>query len=773
MKPGDLVTLRDECWSVAGAEVFDGCTLWTLEGRGSGNTGRVFQVITPFDRLAATNTDRPRLRKRRTVLRHALSAVAGDRPALGLWTAGRAHLDLLGYQLEPALAVLNGATRLLLADAVGLGKTVQAGLILSELRARGLADRALILCPAGLREGWVRELGERFQIPAASLDQSSLALGLHALPAGLNPWSAHSVIVASIDLVKRPEVLAAVEEVAFDLVIADEAHHLTPGSDRGHAVSRLGSRAPWLVLLSATPHSGDQAAFDYLAALGSLADELTVFRRSRGAVGLGRDRRVHLVSIAPSVDEMRLLQATEEYARAIWMARGQTDRAVQLIAITLTRRAASSAAALARTLARRRTLLSGTPLPSAAQPMLPWDEPDEEEGDESDERLACPGLEDAGMEHRRLEALIELAHRVAPGGSKLRRLSRFLRRAGEPAVVFTEYRDTLHTVADALASSFTVGTIHGGVPAPVRQEVLRRFDAGGIQVLLATDTAGEGLNLQRRCRLVINLELPWNPRRLEQRVGRVDRIGQERRVHAVHLLHRGSIEERVWNHLERRRRLAADTLGDDDPPSEDEVARSLFDAVALPPPRAAAVATTRIDASAELVRAADHRRWRQCGDHAPLDRPVFASPRRFRRRECVAIAVHEQATFRPTGGLIARLVHVTVVRVGAANCAAAWRMVAAAVPPASAHPANANPQQALWHNTIARIARARERLATPSPLQQVSLFDRRAERAADARREVIAQLDQALARRALSLGEVNDASVHTRLIAFWPRTSKP
>lgn len=767
------MTVRDECWSLTGAEVFDNCTLWTLEGRGSGNAGRVFQVISPFDRPAIADIDRPRLRKRRAVLRRALAAIAGDRPALGLWTAAAADLDLLAYQLEPALAVLRGATRVLLADGVGLGKTVQAGLILSELRARGLADRALILCPAGLREGWVRELRERFQIPAASLDQSSMALGLHELPAGRNPWSAHAVIVASIDLVKRPEVLAAVEEVAFDLVIADEAHHLTPGSDRGHAVSRLGSRAPWLVLLSATPHSGDQAAFDYLTTLGSLADPLTVFRRSRSAVGLEHNRRVHLVSITRGVDEMRLLQATEEYTRAIWTARGQSDRAVQLVAITLTRRAASSAAALAHTLARRRALLAGTPPPAARQPALPWDEPGEVEDEESDERLACRGFEDAETEQRSLDALIDLAHRAMPGASKLRRLARFLRRAGEPAVVFTEYRDTLHAAASALASFLAVGAIHGGVPAPLREEVLREFDAGGIQVLLATDTAGEGLNLQRRCRLVVNLELPWNPRRLEQRIGRVDRIGQQRRVHAVHLLHRGSIEERVWSHLERRRRLAAETLGDDDPPSEDEVARTLFDAVALPPPRGAAVAATQIDAGAELSRASNHRRWQQCGSHAPLDRPVFAMPRRRRRRDCVAIAVHEQATFRPTGGLIERRVRATVVRLAAANSAVAWRMAAAAVLPPSPHPANPGGPHGPWHNPIARIARAREQLAAPSPLQQVSLFDRRAERAAGARREVVARLDEALARRALSLGEVKDSPVHTRLIAFWPRTSKP
>lgn len=759
------MTLRGECWSVAGTDAFDHCTVWTLEGRGPGNAGRVFHAVTPFDHLAPAAANQPRLRKRRAVLRRALAALAGDRPALGLWTAGGARLDLLAYQLEPALAVLRGATRVLLADGVGLGKTVQAGLILAELRARGLADRALVLCPAGVREVWVRELRERFHIGATVLDQTSIALGLHELPAGINPWSAHSVVVASIDLVKRPDVLAAVEEVAFDLVIADEAHHLTPGSDRGHAVGRLGTRAPWLVLLSATPHSGDQGAFDYLAALGSLGDTLTVFRRSRRDIGLASDRRVQLLGIAPTADEASLLRATDEYARAIWQARGQSDRAVQLVAITLSRRAASSAAALAHTLTRRRALLSDT-LPSPAQPALPWDELDEEDGDEPDERLARPGLDEGEEERRRLDALIDLAHRAAAGASKLRRLSRFLRRAGEPAVVFTEYRDTLHAAADALACSFRLGTIHGGVPAPMRQEVLRRFEGGDIQVLLATDTVGEGLNLHRRCRLVVDLELPWNPRRLEQRVGRVDRLGQRRRVHAVHLLHRGSIEERVWCHLERRRVRAGQTLGDHGSPTETEVARTIFDAVPLPAPGATVVASTRIDAATELSRAVDQRRWLPWG-HAALDRPVFAMPRRFRRRGWIAIAVHEQSTFRETGGLVERRVRASVVDIGPANTAAAWRALAEAIQPAGPQDKGEAAQQAWWHHALARIALARNRLTEQSPLLQASLFDRRAERAARSRREVIARLDDALARRAQSLGAAARPS-HSRLIAFWP-----
>lgn len=774
MRPGAIVTLRDEVWTVAHAESFEHCTVLTLEGSGADNAGRVFRAITPFDRISASPDTRPRRRKRRAVLRCALRALARERPALGLWSAAEASLDLLAYQLEPALAVLRGATRVLLADAVGLGKTVQAGFILAELRSRGLVERALVLCPAGLRDTWAGELHDRFGIHAAVLDQASIALGLQALPAGVNPWAAHPVVVASIDFVKRPEVLAAVEEVPFDLVIADEAHHLTPASDRGAAVDRLSARAPWLVLVSATPHSGDQADFDYLTAIGSLSDRLTVFRRSRRDVGLPDQRRVGLLSVAPTPEETRLLRATDGYARAIWQARGRAERAVQLVAITLARRAASSAAALERTLSRRLALLSGAAPAVPVQGWLPLDDADDSDGDERDEPLARPGLLDNDAERRQLADLIDLARAASRRSSKLRILRRFLDRAREPAVVFTEYRDTLHAAAAQLASAFRLGVIHGGVPVPMRQEVIRQFERGDVDVLLATDTAGEGLNLHRRCRLVIDLELPWNPRRLEQRVGRVDRIGQQRRVHSVHLLHRGTVEEAVWSHVEGRRRRAAQALGDDEGPTEGDIARSVFDAVAPPPGGRARVASTRIDAAGdELRRVTEQRRLRHPGA-AAFDRAVFAVPRRVRRPRRAAVALYECSQQGLTGGLVERRVVALVIAVPRLRTDEAWRALAVAAA-GSAVAADTGAHLApLREAVIARIAEARARLARSQPLaHQGSLFDRRAERAAGARREVAARLDAALARRAASLNPADSRAAHVRLIALWPLRGEP
>lgn len=766
------MVVRDECWTVARTETFERCTLLTLDGRGPGNMGRRCQVITPFDRIRASHNRRPRLSRRRTVLRAALTAIAHERPALGLWTAAGASLDLFTYQLEPALAVLRGATRVLLADAVGLGKTVQAGLILAELRARGLVDRALVVCPAGLRTAWQHELRDRFGIAAAVLDQAAIATGVGARPADVNPWAMHPVVIASIDFVKRPEVLAAAEGAAFDLIVADEAHHLTPASDRGHAVARLAVRTPWLVLASATPHSGDQPAFDYLTTLGSLGDPLAVFRRGRRDVGLPDDRRSHLLGVAPTGAEARLLDATADYSRAIWRARGHAERAVQLVAITLARRAASSPAAAGRTLARRRALLADEPPATLVQGAFPWDDLDDGDGDAPEAALACPGLLDRAAERRQLDLLIDLAQLAAAPSSKLRRLRRLLVRAGEPAVVFTEYRDTLQAAVEALAGTFRVGSIHGGIPAAMRQEVVKQFERGDIDVLIATDAAGEGLNLQRRCRLVINLELPWSPLRLEQRVGRVDRLGQRRRVHAVHLLHRGTVEDTVWRHLEQRRRRADAALGEWTPATENEVADAVFGDRPLPPPAAAIVAGMRVDdAAVELARLTRQRELRG-HDAATFERAVFARPRRPRRDDGTAIALVEDTRMRAAGGMEERRLRALLVPMAGRRTTGAWRDAAMGIADATGEPNPLPSPLPMRDAVLARVAAAREQLASTPALHQAALFDRRAERRAGARRDIVAHLDAALARRADSLRLAGSSPFH-RLIAVWPRRREP
>ncbi len=238
-------------------------------------------------------------------------------------------------------------------------------------------------------------------------------------------------------------------------------------------------------------------------------------------------------------------------------------RGEALLALSvLHKRALSSAWSLARSVERRLEALS----PDAAaqqgeQLALPLGDVS---GDlvRDDEPPSWPDelrFADAARERRLLAALVDAARAASSSETKVRRLNALLRRADEPAVVFTEYRDTLmhlrrHLVRPALV-------LHGGLARDERSAVLAGFVAGSASVLLATDAASEGLNLQSRCRLVVNLELPWNPMRLEQRIGRVDRIGQRRVVHAFHLVAAGTGEVRLLERLRSRIAIAGADAG--------------------------------------------------------------------------------------------------------------------------------------------------------------------------------------------------------------------
>jgi ERCC4-related helicase len=750
---GALLEVRGETWRLTRRQRFESCAVLTLEGRDRSNGGDRLRVIDPFDRPRTLTSRTPRRRSRRTVLTAALAAIVGAREPSRLWTAANASIELWPHQLEPALAVIGGATRLLLADAVGLGKTIQAGLILSELFERGWIEHALIVCPAGLREAWARELGDRFGIAARVIDQASIAERVSTLPPGVSPWTGHAVAVASIDFVKRDEVLAAIDNEPLELVIADEAHHLSPGTDRGAAVARLASRAPWCVFLSATPHSGDRAAFDYLTSLGTSGDRITIFRRHRTDVGLAVTRRTHILGVRPTAEEATLLAAIDAYARAIWHARGREDAAVRLIAMTMARRAASSREAIARTLARRMALLGDAGI-EPAQPVLPWEEADESDGAEPDASLSARGLESPDDERKALEHLIALA-RCCAISSKIRRLLRLLDCAGEPAVVFTEYRDTVDAIVAALSTtSRRIGVIHGGLAPDLRRAAVEGFNDGRIDVLVATDAAGEGLNLQQRCRLVIDVELPWNPMRLEQRVGRVDRLGQPRTVHAVRLFHPGTIESDVLQHLRAKHHLA-----------DRDIAAAVFEGASIDseePRIESVVIAGGID---EARRLAHQRRlpWTRASGPAW----VLRRGRRVSR----LIALHRVTSANDAGCLVSERLYASSVQLGAnPESPRRWRQLLDGLGPfIPAEPHRAAPGVS---NTIdRRIAAIRARLRRErSSHYQRSLFDARADGNAAARRAVLDRLCAALERARRSVtADVPADSVRAEFVAAWPQ----
>jgi hypothetical protein len=267
-------------------------------------------------------------------------------------------------------------------------------------------------------------------------------------------------------------------------------------------------------------------------------------------------------------------------------------------------------------------LLKAEPEASTEQQLpLPLGDEEPLEDEEPVSILAAPGLADAARERHWLATIVEAADQAAHDESKLRFVVRLLRRIKEPAIVFTEYRDTLERMRQTLSGTARhITVLHGGMSAPERSAAQHGFNSGG-SLLLATDAASEGLNLHQRCRIVIHFELPWSPARLEQRTGRVDRIGQTRVVHEILLVANATAERLVLAPLARRAARAHTALpgrsGVFDVLTESRVAAAVMEAMPVEP------AATNVDvdsvsppvelreeARAEALRLAELRTWR-------------------------------------------------------------------------------------------------------------------------------------------------------------------
>jgi superfamily II DNA or RNA helicase len=568
---GELVRARRDRWRVVDCQPFDGCQLVTVAGTTTTNRGTERRLLAPFDAIERLPFSQEPLLVGPRRWRRTLRSLFGRVFTGELRAVATADIELLPHQLQPALAVVRGlGCRLLLADDVGLGKTIEAGAILAELRARGVADRVLILTPPGLREQWAHELDARFGIRADIVDFRAVRERVATLRPGVNPWSTWPVALVSIDYVKRPEVLRGVTDRPWDVLIVDEAHRVANDGDRHGAVAAIAALAGYVILLTATPHSGDTRAFESLCDIGAQDDRLLVFRRTRRALKSAVKRRAHRLFVRSSAAERRMHARLTDFERAVRAERGETDRDAWIALAVLRKRAFSSAHALNLSVARRLNTL--TPETSApAQLLLPLDEHGElDTADDTPPWQAVLTLQDTGKERRLLASMASAATAAAAHETKIIAIGRLIRRVADPLIIFTEYRDTLGHIARSIREP--VAVLHGGLSRDERAASLRAFTEGRRRILLATDAAGEGLNLHHRCRIVINLELPWNPMRLEQRIGRVDRIGQRRTVHAFHLIAAGTGEEKLLAGLRERIAQAQSDIGASDPLSNDTTA---------------------------------------------------------------------------------------------------------------------------------------------------------------------------------------------------------
>jgi superfamily II DNA or RNA helicase len=528
-----------------------------------------------------------------------------------LFAINASQIDLLPHQADAVYRhiLTQPRIRFLLADDPGLGKTIMAGLVLAELKARGAAERCLIVVPAHLREQWQREMNDWFQEDLYVLDSGTVNNASH--PAF---FQKHPQIVTSIDFAKRPSVRELLADQEWDFVVFDEAHKLaarrsgaeidrTQRYQLGHAIS---PQARHLLFLTATPHSGDEWAYVFLLQLlepymftspGQLQRAAQqngglpfVLRRSKDHVSdlqgqkLFRNRTVETLSLEMTLGERKIYDAVTDYVRTWYPVSASTSgltaqrrRNVALALTVLQRRVTSGMVAIHQSLVRRRQKLiellgAWTQYVNVDQNLI--DSNQEELDDQSaadreqlQQRLegvtAARNHEELRAEIADLEGIIALVRHVQGAGheNKLYELRRvvethLMNNPDEKLLVFSEFRDTVSALEHHLRSwGLQVAVIHGGMNMLERrqQEGFFRSEA---QVMVATDAAAEGINLQF-CRLLINYDLPWNPNRLEQRMGRIHRYGQSRDCFVWNVLYEdtreGDILIRLLAKIERMR----------------------------------------------------------------------------------------------------------------------------------------------------------------------------------------------------------------------------
>lgn len=515
------------------------------------------------------------------------------------------RIDPLPHQLEAVYGVLlkRPRIRFLLADDPGAGKTVMGGLLLKELRYRKLLDRVLIVTPANLTDQWRREMrdkfGETFQV--INRDVAGLSYGE-------NPWEQENLVVTSVDFAKREGNLEHLRRVHWDLVIVDESHRLS-ATKYGAEIKRsqryrlgevLSQTSAHMLLLTATPHQGDDEKFRLLLDLLE-PDLFATTRLLQEAAARGENpimlrrlkedmtdfdgkplfppRYVHTPQFRLSASERALYDKVTEYVtkhfRRAWEDK---KRNVGLAMTVLQRRLASSTYAISRSLEnrlKRLQALRDDVHNLAEDPYLGYTEEEledlpEEERWELEDRLAerltlARNLPQLDAEIRELEHLSREGRTLArlEQDRKLQELLQVLARLnGEKLLVFTEHKDTLTFLVDVLSKrGYAVTHIDGSMGLEERVGREREFrDAA--QVMVATEAAGEGINLQF-CSVMVNYDLPWNPTRLEQRMGRIHRYGQKYEVHIHNLVAEGTREGDVLALVLQKLELMREQLGSD------------------------------------------------------------------------------------------------------------------------------------------------------------------------------------------------------------------
>ena len=507
----------------------------------------------------------------------------------------RSGIEIEDYQLDPLVRALRmPRVNLLIADDVGLGKTVETGLVIQELLLRHRARTVLVVCPAGIQLQWQQQMWDKFGLEFRIIDTEALKVlrrkrGLH-----VNPWNHFPRLITSMDFLKREGPLQLFRDTLpskgeltyprpYDLLVVDEAHNVAPSGTGAYATPSLRTQAirtlaPWFehkLFLSATPHNGYRESFGALLELldnqrfarglepSQAQLQAVMVRRLKSELKLKHDgsrrfadRVVHPLELNYSASERRAHQVLRDYTAArLASAASQGETfAAEFVLKLLKKRLFSSPAAFATTLEKHAVSVGAAAAAATLSALRRGAEELQQEfaSDDEFEESTGQAVDTASRlqhglapEERRL--LDELRHfardAVLRPDTKASELLRWLRAHLRPngawndtrVIIFTEYRTTQNWLfqllgSEGMASGGRVELLYGGMDSKDRERIKAAFQASPddapVRILLATDAASEGIDLQNHCSRLIHFEIPWNPTRLEQRNGRVDRHGQ-------------------------------------------------------------------------------------------------------------------------------------------------------------------------------------------------------------------------------------------------------
>lgn len=633
VKPG---TLPSPAMQLPGSSAQTLLTLASIEDDGLGEELQVVWEIEPGARIIEkvalpepTGFDSPQtLDAFLDAVRWGASSSADHK---NIQAPFRSGIELEDYQLDPVVrAIQMPRVNLLIADDVGLGKTIEAGMVALELMLRHRARRILIVCPSSLQIQWKEQMRDKFGLDFRIVDSSLMRelrrrRGIH-----VNPWSHFPRLITSIDFLKRERPMRLFRETLpapgesiyprkYDLLIVDEAHNCAPSGVGQYAADSLRTQSlrqlvphfEHKLFLTATPHNGYRESFSALLELldnqrfSRISDpdrrqlEAVMVRRLKSDpsfafnhLGIRRfpPRILKPIEVPYSDEERSVHAALKEYTRLRTShADDQTERfATEFVLKTLKKRLFSCPAAFLTTLMQHeRSLVTARKKiarPTQRSLQLELDRMDEDYADDTEyDEATNDALDTASrlfrepteQERALLKTMRDWADKASgQRDSKVRQLIEWLKTHLKPGgkwgqervIIFTEYRATQHWLQEVLASEgFTTGdrllTMYGGMDPELREEVKAAFqaapDISPVRILLATDAASEGLDFQNFCSRLIHYEIPWNPNRMEQRNGRVDRHGQKAsEVLVYHFVGQG--------YAERQNRQSGGTVSDMD-----------------------------------------------------------------------------------------------------------------------------------------------------------------------------------------------------------------